>query len=136
MIRGMTKLNVGPAASTACRVPLLAALLILGAGLAKADPKPLSVEEFTTEISGLGLQVETAPFPTTVIVHEDGRAEIRSALGEWHGTWAGQGTTLCLFFETGPLNGQSCAEISRVAKGQYSTSLGTRLRMVARAQSL
>ncbi|MEM1375590.1 MAG: hypothetical protein AAGF78_14550 [Pseudomonadota bacterium] len=136
MIRGMTKLNLGPSARKACRVPLLAVLLILGAGLAKADPKPLSVDEFTAEIAGQGLHVHSAPFPTTVVIHDDGRATISSALGTWQGQWAGQADTLCLFFEAGPVSGQTCAEVSRSAEGQYLTSLGTRLSVVARAKSL
>ncbi|MEM1235206.1 MAG: hypothetical protein AAGH70_13880 [Pseudomonadota bacterium] len=136
MIRGMTKLKLGPAASTACRVPLLTALLILGAGLAKADPKPLTVEEFTEEVVGLDLYVETAPIPTTAVMYEDGSAKVQSAFGTWRGEWAGQGMTFCLVFESGPLTGYTCAEVSRMAAGQYSTSRGTRLRTLAGAERL
>lgn len=126
-------MNLGPRASAACRVPLLSGLMIVGAVLVKADPAPLSVEAFTGEVLGHALAVETAPFPTIAALHPGGRAEIQSALGTWHGHWAGQGDDLCLFFETGPLTGQRCVTVTRTTQG-YETSHGTELTLVARAK--
>ncbi|MCH2076527.1 MAG: hypothetical protein MK180_06525 [Rhodobacteraceae bacterium] len=131
MIRGLTKMRLGAQASAMCRVPLLAGLMIVGAGLAKADSVRLSAEAFTGEVFGHALAVETAPFPTVTSLHSDGRAEIQSQLGTWHGQWAGQGDTLCLYFEKGPIQGENCVTMSRTAEGQYLSSGGTRLKMVA-----
>ena len=135
MIRGWTRLQLGTQASAACRIPLLAGLLIIGAGLSKADPAALSVETFTGEVMGHALSVETAPFPTVTALHADGRAEIQSQLGTWHGEWAGQGQTICLFFDRGPIQGENCVTVMRVAEGSYTTSGGTRLKRVASAKA-
>lgn len=136
MIRGLSKMRLGAQASAMCRVPLLAGLMIVGAGLSKADNVRLSVDTFTSEVFGHALAVETAPFPMVTALHANGRAEIQSELGSWHGLWAGQGETLCLYFETGPIRGENCVQISRTAEGRYETSGGSRLSVVASARGL
>ena len=58
--------------------------------------------------------------------------EVRSVMGSWQGEWSGIGETLCLYFTTGPAQGETCVSFVRVAEGGYKGSNGTLLRPVER----
>lgn len=129
MLRGWSELNV----PSVLGAPLLGALLITGFGLSESHAGNVEAKEFAADMRGVALAVRNAEFPTVAHIFEDGTIEIQGPLGAFQGAWAGEGETMCVFFDYGPKTGRTCTTIHRSSDGGFMLSDGSKLEPVASA---
>ncbi|MEL6912999.1 MAG: hypothetical protein AAFP13_00720 [Pseudomonadota bacterium] len=129
MIRGFSKMKF----HSQYRAPMLALLLLIGLGLPKLHASPMDADDFARSVEGQALAISPVPFPATAVIHASGRVEVQSALGTFHGRWVGLREQFCLYFDEGPINGETCVAVVPRADGSFAASDGKTLRPVASA---
>lgn len=109
------------------KLPITAALIVVGGLMAhhNVDAAPLSDHVFEAEVLESRYRAANRPFEAFATYKRDGRVVIDSALGRFEGEWERAGSTICMFFDTGPRVGTICGEVQRFADGRLKTSTGT-----------